>query len=88
MSVAAHAQQNTAPVDTAHRYFQPRLAINSNTFPVYPSPINASAYYNACLGFFCKKELQIEKATKIPLRFRLGSLEYTDKVEGKTKGTN
>jgi hypothetical protein len=40
-------------------------------------------YYNTRLGFMCKKEWQLEKKTKIPFRFRLGSLAYTNMLEGK-----
>ena len=43
----------------------------------------AADYYTQGFGFFCKKELQFEKATKIPLRFRLGTLQYNDYLEGK-----
>lgn len=48
-----------------------------------PFNIPASNYYTNSLGFFCKKEIEIEKALKFPVKFRLGSVAYTDKMEGK-----
>lgn len=51
-----------------------------HTTPVFSITGN---YYSNNLGFFCKKEWQFEKATKIPFRFRLGSLQYNDYLEQK-----
>lgn len=36
-------------------------------------------------GFFCRAELKTDAALKIPVRFRLGSLQYCDYMEGKTR---
>lgn len=46
-------------------------------------PVLSPSFYNDRLGFVCKKEWQLEKATMIPLRVRLGSLDYVNWLEQK-----
>jgi hypothetical protein len=43
----------------------------------------AADHYAQAMGYFCKKEWKFERATGIPLRIRLGSLEQCNRLEGK-----
>ena len=54
------------------------------TTPVFDflTPV-AKDFSTTQLGIVCKKELQFEKKTSIPLRLRLGSLDYTNYLEQK-----
>ncbi len=48
-----------------------------------PAPGIRGDFYVQHLGFMCKTEYKLEKATHIPFRFRLGSLQYCNYLEGK-----
>ena len=54
-----------------------------STAQLYSIKTIPADYYTQHFGFFCKKELAVEKFTKIPFRFRLGSLEQCNYYEGK-----
>lgn len=45
-------------------------------------PVSSKFYVNN-LGFFCRQELKLQAVTRLPFKFRLGSLEYNDWMEGK-----
>jgi hypothetical protein len=50
-----------------------------------PMPLLSCNYYATQLGFFCKQEMKFEKVVKIPFKFRMGSVEDCDRLEGKRR---
>ncbi|MET0393454.1 MAG: hypothetical protein ABW019_09955 [Chitinophagaceae bacterium] len=48
-----------------------------------PQSIVPADFYSSRLSFFCRTEWKLEKATSLSLRFRFGSLQYTDYLEQK-----
>ena len=80
-----HAQ--TTP-DSSKQLKPNFLASVNKTFFVNQLPMQSSLpgnYYAKQLPFFCSKELKMEKAVGMPLKFRLGTVEYCDKLEGKNR---
>ncbi|MGH2647067.1 MAG: hypothetical protein ACRDE8_05840 [Ginsengibacter sp.] len=85
--------QNTESVKLNYNTFLLKNKLNSSdtvyhTMPLFTyrqnlkSPVSEN--FSTCTyGFFCREELKIEKVTKIPVRFRLGSLEQCNYYEGK-----
>lgn len=66
------------------RNVSPAVAMPAPSFYRLNSlPVISPSYYCTQLGFFCTKELQLQKLTSLPLRFRLGSLEYVNYLEQK-----
>ncbi len=62
------------------------LLINKNMIKmINPTPVLSPNYYAIQLGFFCKQEIKFEKIAKIPFKFRMGSIEDCDRLEGKRK---
>jgi hypothetical protein len=75
----------------------PSLSEVSTTPPAYLSPLTLNhasltlqqqtlCYSTADLAFFCRLEVKMEYATKMPVRFRLGDVQQVDYLEGKFTG--
>ncbi len=68
-------------------YFFARRMTSYNEIPVQNNIVNQFTYFDPSRdwGIICQKEWKLEKMTGVPFRFRLGSLEYVDRLEAKTK---
>lgn len=69
-------------VSTAPAYLSP-LTLSSSSLALKQQP---SCYSAADLAFFCRLEVKLEQATKMPVRFRLGDVQQVDYLEGKFTG--
>jgi len=82
-------RQNEAPILLLQKPVKPMpatiLTSTSVLLPAAPVPFLSANYYASHLGFFCKQEIKFEKIVKVPFKFRLGSIEDCDRLEGKGK---
>jgi hypothetical protein len=76
-----HAQASSDSAKQKVIHFYPLF---NNSKPMKYSAV-ASNLYAKQLPFFCGKELQIEKTIRIPVKFRLSTVEYCDRLEGKNR---
>jgi hypothetical protein len=75
------AQQNQHPVRVSAQYSLYKSFYNLSPFP--HNNVLPANFYCSRLGFFCRQEIRFEAATRIPFKFRLGSVQYCDWMEGK-----
>ncbi len=60
--------------------------VKNTTKPLYsiiPAMLVSPTFYCDKLGFFCKQEIKLEKVIKFPFKFRIGSVQEVDFLEGK-----
>ena len=57
--------------------------IKVNNITPSASMLVSPSFYSNNLAFFCRQEIRFEKLTKIPFKFRLGSVQQVDYLEGK-----
>lgn len=73
----------------AHPRFLPlhagflRTKSTPNSVYPYSKTFSISEQYYEHLGFFCKAELRLEQASRIPIKIRLGEVQYVERMEGK-----
>jgi len=73
-----------AHIPAGMSFFFQELVIPPTVTPIHTkSPVFLPKWSVEALPFFCKIEHKWEKKSRIPFKFRLGSVEYVDWLEGK-----
>ncbi len=84
VEVSVFAQQKTLQVNTVKDYMRSTLSVFiPGLVPLAPTNVVSPNFYVNNLGFFCKQELKLQGYTRIPVKLRLGSVQYCDWMEGK-----
>ena len=76
------------PLNTNSKHIFSFLHTPAATSPKPVLHILPGNFYTEHFGFFCKKEWQLEKLVKVPFKFRLGSIQQADYLEGKPNSNN
>jgi len=66
-------------------YTKKVFVLHTDSLPLRPNAtfVLKKDDYIKNLAFFCRQEWKLEKALRVPLRFRVGSLEQCNLLEGK-----
>jgi len=84
LTASAGFSQSVSPVLYGKPVFKSFGNFRTKQSPVIsPSMLVSPAFYSCNLAFFCRQEIKFEKATGIPFKFRLGSVQQVDYLEGK-----
>jgi hypothetical protein len=62
------------------------MVFTSKLYPAQlkkPTVVIRPDFVSSKQGFICRQEWKFEKKTRLPVRVRLGSLDYVNKMEGK-----
>lgn len=76
-----HSNKKSFRINLFYKNLKTTAAINQSSKPAYPL---LPQWTPADLPLFCKIEYHLDKVLPIPIRFRLGSVDYVNWLEQKT----